>query len=94
MSGVYQNWIKVQNPNMRNDIIPMESGGFQTPFFFGGSQIPSALGLEGTDLNITGGGIKGYSKVNFKPDKIKGKGMPMTEYKKNTNIHLPRHMKM
>jgi hypothetical protein len=57
MSGFYNNWLKVQNPNMNNNIVPMESGGFQQPFFFGGSQIPTALGLKETDMDITGTGV-------------------------------------
>lgn len=92
MSGVYQNWLKVQNPNMSNDIIPMQSGEFQKPFYFGGSQIPNAL--EYTDLNITDSGLNGYTKVNFLPNKIKGKGLPTTDFKKSSNIHLPRYLKM
>lgn len=92
MSGIYQNWLKVQNPNMSNNIVPMESGGFQQPFFFGGSQVPSSLGLD--DFEISGSGIKKYSKINFKPETIKGKGMPTTDFKKDTNIHLPRYIKM
>lgn len=91
MSGVYNNWIKVQNPNLRNDIVPMESGGFQAPFYFGGSQVPINLGI---DNSISGGGFKNYSKAIFKPDNIRGKGVPSTDFHKNTNIHLPRHFKM
>ena len=63
MSGFYNNWFKVNNPSSPNDIPPMESGGYQPPFFFGGSQVPVNLGLKHTD--ISGGG---YSKVNFLPD--------------------------
>ena len=90
MSGVYQNWLKVQNPNMSNNIVPMESGGFQPPFFFGGSQIPINLGI---DNSIKGEGIHGYRKTVFKQEK-KGKGIQETEFKKSDNIHIPRHFKM
>ena len=92
MSGIYQNWLKVQNPDMPNNITPMESGGFQTPFFFGGSQVPNVLNLKDTDMDIKGKGLKDYKKSNFKPDKIKGVKMPTTDFKLNSNIHLPRHM--
>jgi len=92
MSGFYNNWVKVQNPNLSNDITPMESGGFQTPFFFGGSQVPSNLGLNNTDLNISGTGLKDYSKMNFKPI-LKGKGIQSTNFHKQSNIHLPRYTK-
>jgi hypothetical protein len=34
---------KVENPN--KIFYQMESGGFQVPFFFGGSQVPESLGL-------------------------------------------------
>ena len=89
MSGFYQNWLKVQNPNMSNNITPMESGGFQTPFFFGGSQVPEGLKLS--DRKINGEGVHGYSKVHFMPE-IKGKGVPPTQIYKHSNIMMPRHM--
>jgi hypothetical protein len=88
MSGFYNNWIKVQNPNMLNDIVPMESGGYQKPFFFGGSQVPTALEIP--DRDISG---SGYSKINFKPI-VKGKGVQKTNHHKHSNIHLPRHMSL
>lgn len=91
MSGVYNNWIKVNNPNLPNDIPPMESGGFQPPFYFGGSQVPVNLGLTNTDLNITGGGIHGYSKTHFQPE-LKGKAVPSTQVFKHSNIIIPRHV--
>jgi hypothetical protein len=47
-SGFYP---KVMNPKMSNNIPQMKSLGFQKPFFFGGSQIPSALGLTNTNLD-------------------------------------------
>jgi len=92
MSGFYNNWLKVQNPDSTNDIVQMESGGFQAPFYFGGSQVPSALGLQDTNVNITGNGLNNSSKMNFKPIK-KGKGVQCSNFHKHTNIHLPRYMK-
>lgn len=89
MSGFYQNWYKVQHQDVPNDIIPMQSGGFQTPFFFGGSQVPSNLGLSDTNLNIKG---SGYDKVDFLPSKL-GKGVQGTGFVKSSNIHIPRSMK-
>ena len=91
MSGIYNNWIKVQNPNLPNDIVPMQSGGSQVPFFFGGSQVPTGLNLTGTDLNLTGSGLRHYSKMNFTPI-AKGKGIQSTNFHKQSNIHLPRMM--
>lgn len=91
MSGVYNNWLKVQNPNVSNEITPMKSGGFQEPFYFGGSQVPYTLGV---DNSISGKGIKSYKKSSFLPETIKGKGIPKTEFNSQSNIHLPRHLKM
>jgi len=91
MSGFYQNWIKVQYPNLPNDITPMKSGGFQEQFFFGGSQVPTALKLQGTDMDIEGKGLKRYFKTNFQPD-VKGKGVAPTQIQKHNNIIMPRHI--
>lgn len=85
MSGFYNNWLKVQNPNTNNDIIQMQSGGNQTPFYFGGSQVPHNLGIYN---HIDGGGM---SKVNFKPV-FQGKKIQQTLHKKFDNIHLPRNL--
>ena len=38
---------KVGNPFAPNNIIQMESGGFQAPFYPGGSQVPNTLGIKG-----------------------------------------------
>ena len=89
MSGFYNNWYKVQNPDVPNDIVPMVSGGFQTPFFFGGSQVPVNLGLTDTNLNIEG---SGYSKTDFLPSKL-GKKVQGTGFSRSSNIHTPRIMK-
>jgi len=88
MSGVYSNWVKVTHPNMSNNIVPMVSNGSQPSFFFGGSQIPSNLGID--DFEISGGG---YSKVIINPDNIRGKVKQETNYRKHTNIHMPRNLK-
>jgi len=93
MSGFYNNWVKVQNPGLSNDIVQMRSGGFQPQFYFGGSQVPNTLGLKDTDLNIKGNGINNYKKENFLPS-IKGKTKPTTEFNKSNNIHIPRHIKL
>lgn len=61
---------KVLNPNLNTNSIPQTlSGGFQKPFFFGGSQVPYDLNLK---LNLpnkmTGKGMcgSGVCKVNKK----------------------------
>jgi hypothetical protein len=90
MSGIYQHWFKVLNPDASNDIPPMESGGFQKPFYFGGSQVPTALDDE--SHTITGRGIRHYSKTIFKPE-LKGKGVTPTKVSKHTNIIMPRQLR-
>lgn len=52
-SGTYAYWPKVNNPNKQ--YIQMESGGNQPMFFFGGSQVPLAFGLN----HVKGSGISG-----------------------------------
>jgi hypothetical protein len=51
MSGGYNP--KVSMPNLQNNAPPLRSGGFQKPFFFGGAQTPTALGLR----SISGSGV-------------------------------------
>lgn len=89
MSGFYNNWLKVQNPNTPNSLIPMESGGSQVPFFFGGSQVPVNLGLTQTNMNIKG---SGNLKVDFLPSKL-GKSVQGSGFVKSSNIHIPRNIK-
>jgi hypothetical protein len=43
-SGTYNYHPKVAQPN--KIFKQMESGGFQEPFYFGGSQVPITLGIE------------------------------------------------
>ena len=92
MSGVYRNWIKVQNPNMSNDIPQMESGGSQVPFYFGGSYVPTYLHKNDTNLNMTGKGLKNYRKTCLLQEK-KGKGIQKTFHNIQSNIHIPRQLK-
>jgi hypothetical protein len=87
MSGIYNNWFKPQNPSLSNDIIQMESGGYQTPFYFGGSQVLESLNIQ---KDITGKGI--YKKSYFKPE-IQGKNVQKTTYEHKNNIHIPRNLK-
>ena len=44
---------KVSNPRHPNNIVQMRSNGFQAPFFPGGSQVPSALGIKGNSTTST-----------------------------------------
>ena len=60
MSGGYNP--KVAMPNLSNNVPPLRSGGFQPPFYFGGSQVP-------TDLNLKPGTFSGSGmpteKISF-----------------------------
>jgi hypothetical protein len=49
-SGTYNYWPKVNHPDKM--FIQMESGGSQKPFFFGGSQVPLALGINGSGISM------------------------------------------
>ena len=69
----------------------MESGGYQVPFFFGGSQVPTGLEIHDTNLNLTGKGLKHYRKDSFLPH-LSGKGIQSSKFTRHSNIHLPRHM--
>ena len=91
MSGFYNNWFKVQHPNVSNEITPMASGGYQPPFFFGASQVPTSLKLSGTDMDIGGRGVGYYMKDSFMPES-RGKGVQVTRTAGHSNIRLPRHI--
>jgi hypothetical protein len=51
---------KQQNPDASNNNPNMRSGGYQTPFFFGGSQVPTDLFLPKTSYSGSSG--SGFSK--------------------------------
>ena len=57
MSGFYNNWIKIQN--QESNLMQMQSEAYQPPFYFGGSQVPLALGMN---KNISGSGMCRYSE--------------------------------
>jgi len=86
MSGVYNNWVKVNNPYMSNDIIQMRSNEFQTPFYFGGSQVPINLGIEETKS-------KTNHRISTSGEKI-GQGINRQSIynEKHKNILLPRNL--
>jgi hypothetical protein len=54
MSYNYNFHPKVNNPHMSNNIPQTRSGSFQTPFFFGASQVPSGLMLSPHSFNGSG----------------------------------------
>lgn len=88
MSGVYANWIKPQYPFMNNDIPQMRSEGFQPPFFFGGSNVPSELGMKS---NMSGGAISIDNKI-IKPAE-QGVSRQITGFSKKSRVVKPRNIK-
>ena len=90
VSGIYNYHPKVNEPN--KIFYQMESGEFQTPFYFGGSQVPLNLGVS------IGSGIKSpyVSTCEYKKDiDLKGHGLGCglkTTMRKNDNIRMPYHM--
>jgi hypothetical protein len=88
-AGIYNYRPKVDNPN--KIFYQMESGGFQKPFFFGGSQVPINLGIQGS------GFIKPYmnSKDRILEIPAKGHGLGCglhTTHRKNDRIRLAKVM--
>ena len=77
---------KVMNPNA---VLPQTtSNALQVPFYFGGSQIPLALGIEGSGFKTPY-----YSHVKqMKELSAQGRGLETT-VNKNHKIYLPKHIK-
>ena len=91
-AGIYSYWPKVNHPNA--EFRQMTSGGYQAPFFFGGSQVPVNLGLDTQE--IAGSGIQNYkSHVHMSEalpvsNKV-GRGITTTA-SKSGKIFLPKHV--
>lgn len=84
MSGFYNYWPKVNHPD--EVFAQMESGGFQPPFFFGGSQVPTALGIKGN-------GIRTGHIISMRQPTVKlGLRRQNTYHEKHKNIHHPRRL--
>jgi hypothetical protein len=84
MSGFYNYWPKVNHPN--EIFSQMESGGFQPPFFFGGSQVPTALGIKGN-------GFHSDHVISMRQPIVKlGMKKQNTYHEKHKNIHIPRKL--
>jgi len=86
MSGIYNYWIKVNYPNLSNDIPQMRSDGNQTPFYFGGSQVPHDIGYHESKS-------KSRHLISTSGEKI-GQGIYKQNLygEKHTNINLPRNL--
>jgi len=88
-AGIYNYHPKVNEPN--KVFSQMTSGGFQSPFYFGGAQTPTALGFStSTPTPIS---------YDFTSDKMAGmglgkRGVQETTHEKNTKIMLPRNYKL
>jgi hypothetical protein len=87
MSYSYAYNPKVSNPNMRNNITQMASGGFQTPFFMGGSQVPVDLFLPKNMYN----GAKGSGFHKGMPSKTVPTDLDFTTKKGNKVFHRKGH---
>jgi hypothetical protein len=84
MSGFYNYWPKVNHPH--EVFAQSTSGGFQPPFFFGGSQVPTALGIKGS-------GFHSKHHISIHQPTIRlGKHVQSTYHEKHKNIHLPRRL--
>lgn len=90
VSGIYNNWVKVQNPNA---ILPqMSSDNVRPPFYFGGSQVPINLNLESHNLN-KGSYLSSLHNINSISMKGHGLGVGLkTTHNKHDNIRLCKYM--
>lgn len=85
MSGFYNYWPKVNHPD---EVFPqMDSASHQPPFFFGGSQVPTALGIKGN-------GMSSHHMISTLRDTF-GQGIisQKTHHEKHHRIIMPRYMK-
>jgi hypothetical protein len=85
-AGIYNYHPKVEHPNKVFN--QMESGGFQSPFFFGASQVPLELN------HLTGSGIKTpyisyICHARAMDAQCRGTGLTVH---KNHKIYLPKYM--
>jgi hypothetical protein len=90
MSGFYNNWLKVQNPNFTNNNVQMQSNELQVPFYFGGSQVPNALNLKSNEISGSGFNKK-IKKYEFHPIGL-GKKTQMTDTR-GGSVHIPRQLR-
>ena len=88
-AGIYNYHPKVAHPN--KVFKQMTSGGFQTPFYFGGAQVPSTLGFQTSEpMRVS---------HEFTSDKMEGmglgkRGIQQTTHEKHTKIMLPKNYKL
>lgn len=85
-AGIYNYHPKVNEPN--KVFSQMTSGGFQSPFYFGGAQTPIALGFSTSEPTRV--------SYDFTTDKMAGmglgkRGVQETTHEKHTKIMLPKN---
>ena len=90
-AGIYNYHPKVDNP-LSSFPVQMESGGYQSPFYFGGSQIPISLGLDHHSIHRTS-----YTSAHddIARETMKGHGLGVglkTTSRKTDNIRLSKYM--
>ena len=85
-AGIYGYFPKVEHPN--ETFGQMNSDTVQTPFYFGGSQVPVNLHIT------TGSGIRTAHKFSYEDrDALSTHGRGIhTTVAKNNNIMLPKYM--
>jgi hypothetical protein len=88
-SGIYNYHPKVAQPN--KVFYQMTSGGYQSPFYFGGAQAPIALGFSTSEPTPV--------SYDFTTDKMAGmglgkRGIQQTTHEKHTKIMLPRNYRV
>jgi len=88
-AGIYNYHPKVLHPN--KVFYQMTSGGFQPPFYFGGGQVPTALGFSMSHPQ--------HISYEFTSDKMAGmglgkRGIQQTTHEKHTKIMLPKNYRI
>ena len=86
-AGTYGYFPKVLNPD--KEFVQLKSGELQAPFYFGGSQVPEALGMSGSGIHTPYVSHLTHRQY-MRPG---GKGINTTVHK-YSKIYLPKHMKM
>ena len=84
-AGTYNYHPKVEHPN--KIYLQMTSGGFQKPFYFGGSQVEENLGFKGSGIHTP------YIShvTRMKRLSASGRGINTTASKLH-KIYLPKHL--
>ena len=86
-SGIYNYHPKVAQPN--KIFKQMESGGFQQPFFFGGSQVPLVLGIE----NEKNHDLPHHTTKSKMMGMGVSKNAQSTTHEIHTKIMMPKHFR-